>query len=315
MNAIIAWSCLIDCQWVFRCLCVSLSVAKLLLTRSERTVTKILHYTWFDSNNSQWSFLHATILLSTAWSSKQANTLNSHCRLNKKRQGVFVWFLVWFLLYAHRHRSILGAAGHIILTPANHLMEEYNTEPPEQSCLLRWIEKIASLCFGPSGDQTPYLLIRSRTLIDCATGPDLTKDSETLTFTHKAADANCTLVPRVDNKMLAKCDFPSCVGSLFACRHRAIFFARTDRDLWPLYTAEWYWRHPEYWRSEKNEKGEAKYIHEIIQNTYTKFTCVLPDTQVANVILLFSFNWSRLYWLHHNDQQISIISHGQTISR
>jgi hypothetical protein len=26
------------------------------------------------------------------------------------------------LLYAHRHRSILGAAGHIILTPANQLM-------------------------------------------------------------------------------------------------------------------------------------------------------------------------------------------------
>jgi hypothetical protein len=45
--------------------------------------------------------------------------------------------LVWFLLYAHRHRSILGAAGHIILTPANQSMEEYNSEPPEQSCLLR----------------------------------------------------------------------------------------------------------------------------------------------------------------------------------
>jgi hypothetical protein len=28
------------------------------------------------------------------------------------------------LLYAHRHRSILGVAGHIILTPANLLMEE-----------------------------------------------------------------------------------------------------------------------------------------------------------------------------------------------
>jgi hypothetical protein len=28
----------------------------------------------------------------------------------------------WLLLYAHRHQSILGAAGHIILTPANHLM-------------------------------------------------------------------------------------------------------------------------------------------------------------------------------------------------
>jgi hypothetical protein len=30
--------------------------------------------------------------------------------------------LVWLLLHAHRHRSILVAAGHIILTPANQLM-------------------------------------------------------------------------------------------------------------------------------------------------------------------------------------------------
>jgi hypothetical protein len=35
-----------------------------------------------------------------------------------------VFFLVWLLLYAHRHQSILGAAGHIILTTANQLMEE-----------------------------------------------------------------------------------------------------------------------------------------------------------------------------------------------
>jgi hypothetical protein len=31
-------------------------------------------------------------------------------------------FLVLLLLYAHRHPSILGAAGHNILTPANQLM-------------------------------------------------------------------------------------------------------------------------------------------------------------------------------------------------
>jgi hypothetical protein len=30
--------------------------------------------------------------------------------------------MVWSLLYAHRHRSTLGAASHIILTPANQLM-------------------------------------------------------------------------------------------------------------------------------------------------------------------------------------------------
>jgi hypothetical protein len=31
--------------------------------------------------------------------------------------------LFWLLLYAHRHRSLVGAAGRIILTPANQLME------------------------------------------------------------------------------------------------------------------------------------------------------------------------------------------------
>jgi hypothetical protein len=33
--------------------------------------------------------------------------------------------LFWLLLYAHRHRSILGAAGHIILTPAMGLKYAY----------------------------------------------------------------------------------------------------------------------------------------------------------------------------------------------
>jgi hypothetical protein len=31
-------------------------------------------------------------------------------------------WLVWLFLYAHRHWSVLGAAGHIMLTPANQLM-------------------------------------------------------------------------------------------------------------------------------------------------------------------------------------------------
>jgi hypothetical protein len=46
-------------------------------------------------------------------------------RKEKKRkepkEGKVNW-LVWLLFYAHRHRSILGVAGHIILTPANQLM-------------------------------------------------------------------------------------------------------------------------------------------------------------------------------------------------
>jgi hypothetical protein len=37
-----------------------------------------------------------------------------------KEAAGLVWF--WSLLYAHRHRSILEAAGHILLTPANQLM-------------------------------------------------------------------------------------------------------------------------------------------------------------------------------------------------
>jgi hypothetical protein len=41
---------------------------------------------------------------------------------NKSTVSVFFWF--WLSLYAHRHRSILGAASHIILTPVNQLMEE-----------------------------------------------------------------------------------------------------------------------------------------------------------------------------------------------
>jgi hypothetical protein len=53
--------------------------------------------------------------------------------IEEARQGVYIYNplvpllgkdLVWLLLYTHRHRSILGAAGHIILTPANQMMEE-----------------------------------------------------------------------------------------------------------------------------------------------------------------------------------------------
>jgi hypothetical protein len=112
---------------------------------------------------------------------KYKNDKNSHNEVLKKAFKIIIKFffahllqtmptmdhgLVLLLLYALRHRSILGAAGHIILTPANQLMEEEGllSEPPEQSCLLRWTEKIASLCFGPSGDRTPYLLIRSESL-------------------------------------------------------------------------------------------------------------------------------------------------------
>jgi hypothetical protein len=41
---------------------------------------------------------------------------------NKQLVPVFCHQCFWLLLYAHRHRSALGAAGHIILTPANQLM-------------------------------------------------------------------------------------------------------------------------------------------------------------------------------------------------
>jgi hypothetical protein len=53
-------------------------------------------------------------------------SLNVHriCSNGKSWKYRFFGGLVWLMLYAHRHRSILGAAGHIILTPANQLMEE-----------------------------------------------------------------------------------------------------------------------------------------------------------------------------------------------
>jgi hypothetical protein len=47
-------------------------------------------------------------------------------RRRRKRRRKKRWrrMFVLLLLYAHRHRSVLGAAGHIMLTPANQLMEE-----------------------------------------------------------------------------------------------------------------------------------------------------------------------------------------------
>jgi hypothetical protein len=44
------------------------------------------------------------------------------CLVDLCTESPTVWFCFWLLLYADRHRSILGAAGHIILTPANQLM-------------------------------------------------------------------------------------------------------------------------------------------------------------------------------------------------
>jgi hypothetical protein len=48
---------------------------------------------------------------------KLVDFLNLHVRFPQN-----VSLRAWLLLYAHRHRSILGVAGHIILTPANLLM-------------------------------------------------------------------------------------------------------------------------------------------------------------------------------------------------
>jgi hypothetical protein len=47
-------------------------------------------------------------------------TLNNNNRRRRKVKEEDGWF--WLLLYAHRHRSILWAAGHIILTPVNQLI-------------------------------------------------------------------------------------------------------------------------------------------------------------------------------------------------
>jgi hypothetical protein len=60
----------------------------------------------------------------------KVNLLKTHTNtvrlvLKKKKKDDEIqttWMVVLLLLYAHRYRSILEAAGHIILTPANQLM-------------------------------------------------------------------------------------------------------------------------------------------------------------------------------------------------
>jgi hypothetical protein len=48
-------------------------------------------------------------------------------------------------------KHITGGWSHYTDTsePVDGGVRPYNSEPPEQSCLLRWTEKIASICFGP----------------------------------------------------------------------------------------------------------------------------------------------------------------------
>jgi hypothetical protein len=66
------------------------------------------------------------------WINDQLTDRLTECLKESSCRSLKIWvrwwiskLLVWLLLYAHRHRSILGAAGHIIygiLTPANQLM-------------------------------------------------------------------------------------------------------------------------------------------------------------------------------------------------
>jgi hypothetical protein len=50
--------------------------------------------------------------------------------------------LVWLLLYAHRHRKILRAAGHILLIPANQLLvmglKIWSRSNPNQRPFYNW---------------------------------------------------------------------------------------------------------------------------------------------------------------------------------
>jgi hypothetical protein len=55
--------------------------------------------------------------LSYLWTMLNVNASMVHREMEKKRKEKKEW-----LLYAHRHRHILGAPGHIILTPVNHLL-------------------------------------------------------------------------------------------------------------------------------------------------------------------------------------------------
>jgi hypothetical protein len=68
-----------------------------------------------------------------------------------------VWF--WLLLYAHRHRSISRAAGHLILTPANQLMvtglKIWSLSNPgfEQGTFDHWPTSLPSALTGPTSSR------------------------------------------------------------------------------------------------------------------------------------------------------------------
>jgi hypothetical protein len=54
-----------------------------------------------------------------SWSRVLSVVSTSYRKEEKKElKGERFEFEFWLLLYAHRHQSILGAAGHIIMTPA-----------------------------------------------------------------------------------------------------------------------------------------------------------------------------------------------------
>jgi hypothetical protein len=87
-------------------------VRRVLVTRQYRWVL-VTRCHW-------WLFILSNRLMQRGWLTDEVNSFNPSVAMigpDHSRDG-----LVWLLLYAHRHWSILGAAGHIILTPANQLM-------------------------------------------------------------------------------------------------------------------------------------------------------------------------------------------------
>jgi hypothetical protein len=98
-------------------------------------------------------------------------------------------WLVWSLLYAHRHRSRLGAAGYIILTPANQLMV---------LGLKIW------LLSNPGSKQRPFDHLPT-SLPTALTGPTGTERKNCIQFTPVAhvikGRAPCETLPEQEGKL------------------------------------------------------------------------------------------------------------------
>jgi hypothetical protein len=102
------------------------------------------------------------------------------------------WWLA--LLYAHRHRSILGAAGHIILTPANQLMVmglkiwSLSNPASNQRPFDHWPSSLPTALTGPN---LTYVPIPIGTRIRTAFGRPMSHSKCTLRGRRRSLKSQC----------------------------------------------------------------------------------------------------------------------------